>query len=78
MSCGVGRRCGSDATLLWLWGRPADVALILPQAWKLPYAAPVALKRKKQNEKHDLKISKRSSCHGAAEMNLTSILGMQV
>ena len=28
MSCGVGRRHGSDPTLLWLWHRPAAVALI--------------------------------------------------
>ena len=27
-SCGAGRRCGSDPTLLWLWCGPADVALI--------------------------------------------------
>ena len=26
MSCGVGRRCGSDALLLWLWCRPAAAA----------------------------------------------------
>ena len=24
MSCGVGRRCGSDLELLWLWRRPAE------------------------------------------------------
>ena len=52
MSCDVGRRCGSDATLLWLWGRPADVALILPQAWKLPYAVVVAVKKRKQERSH--------------------------
>ena len=45
MSCGVGCRCGSDPTLLWLWCRPAAVALIL--AWEPPYAAGVALKKKK-------------------------------
>ena len=30
MSCGVGRRCGSDPVLLWLRCRPAAVALIRP------------------------------------------------
>ena len=48
MSCGVGRRHGSDPTLLWLWCRPAAVALIQPLAWELPYATGVALKEKKR------------------------------
>ena len=30
MTCGVGRRCGSDLVLLWLWYRPAVVAPIQP------------------------------------------------
>ena len=30
MSCGVGRRCGSDPSLLWLWHSPAAVAPIQP------------------------------------------------
>jgi len=47
MSCGVGRRCGLDPSLLWLWRRPAAVALIAPIAWELPYAARAALKSKK-------------------------------
>ena len=32
MSCGVGRRCGSDLALLWLWCRPAATAPIQPLA----------------------------------------------
>ena len=52
VSCGVGRRCSSDAVLLWLWCRPAQVALIRPLPWEPPYAAGVALKRKgKKKEK---------------------------
>ena len=47
MSCGVGRRHGLELALLWLWHRPAAVALIRPLAWKPPYAVGVALKRKK-------------------------------
>ena len=46
MSCGVGRRCGTDLALLWLWCRPAAVALIQPLAWELLYATGAALKRK--------------------------------
>ena len=47
MSCGVGHRHGSSLALLWLWGRPVATALIQPQAWELPYAKGVALKRQK-------------------------------
>ena len=48
MTCGVGPRCGSDPSLLWLWLRLAVVAQILPLAWELLYAEGVALKRKKK------------------------------
>ena len=52
--CGVGLRCSLDLTLLWLWHRLAAVAPIRPQAWKLPYAAREALKRKKKKKKKAL------------------------
>ena len=45
VSCGVGRRCGSDPVLLWLWCRPAAAAPIRPLVWEPPYAAGAALKR---------------------------------
>ena len=52
MSCGVGHRHGLDPALLWLWFRPAAVALIRPLAWEPPYAASEALKkRQKEKEK---------------------------
>ena len=44
MSCGVGCRCISDPTLLWLWCRPAAAAPIRPLTWELLYAVGVALK----------------------------------
>ena len=47
VSCGVGRRCGLDLALLWLWCRPAAAALIRPLAWEPPYATGAALKRQK-------------------------------
>ena len=28
VSCGIGRRLGSDLALLWLWCRPVAIALI--------------------------------------------------
>ena len=48
MSCGAGRRLGSDPALLWLWCRPAAAALALPLAWELPYAAGAALEKTKK------------------------------
>ena len=47
MSCGVGHRCSSGPVWLWLWRRPAAVALIRPLAWEPPYAMCAALKSKK-------------------------------
>ena len=40
---GIVLRHGSDPVLLWLWYRPAAVALILPLAWEPPYAVGAAL-----------------------------------
>ena len=48
-SC-VGRRHGLDLVLLWLWHRPAAVALTEPLAWELPYAAGTALKKQKNKK----------------------------
>ena len=55
MSCGVGRRQGSDLVLLWLWCRPAATALIQPLAWELPYAMGVALKKKESKIYNQIK-----------------------
>ena len=51
MSYGVGRRCGSDLALLWLWCRPEATASVGPLAWEPPYAAGVALKGQKDKIK---------------------------
>ena len=48
-SCSVGRRCGSDPVLLWLWCRLAAAALIQHLAWELPSAVGVALKNKQNH-----------------------------
>ena len=37
-----------DLALLWLWCRLAAASLLWPPAWELPYAADVALKRRKE------------------------------
>ena len=51
MSCGVGRRHGSDPTLLWLWRKPVAAALIRPLAWESPYAARAAQEIAKRQKK---------------------------
>ena len=48
MSCGVGRRHGSDLTSLW--HGPAAAAPTGPLAWEPPYAMGVALKNAKQTK----------------------------
>ena len=50
MSCGIGRRCGSDPTWLWLWYRQAATAPMRSLAWEPPCATGAALeKTKKKN-----------------------------
>ena len=48
MSCGVGRRPGSDMALLWLWCRPVATAPIRPLAWEPLYATGAALGKTKK------------------------------
>ena len=52
MSCGIGRRRGSDLVLLWLWHRPAATAPVQPLAWEPPYAVGMAL----ENTKNKIKV----------------------
>ena len=47
----VGRKCGLDLALLWLWYRPAVVVLIRPLAWEPTYATSAALKAKNKTKK---------------------------
>ena len=61
VNCGVGRRYGSDPALLWLWNRPAAVALIWPLAMEFPYAACAALKKKKR--KAQAKVVSKEACY---------------
>ena len=51
MSCGVGRRHGSDPALLWLWRRPVATAPIRPLAWEPPYATGAAQRNSKKTKK---------------------------
>ena len=47
MSCGVGRRCGSDPVSLCLWRRQVATAPIGPLAWEPPYTAGAVLEKTK-------------------------------
>ena len=51
-----------DSKLLWLWHRPAAVALIQPLNWKLLYAVGVAIKSKKK-KKFTLQLDKYIKYH---------------
>ena len=61
VSCGVGRRCGSDPMWGWLWRRLAAAAPIRPLAWEPPYAAgaaqEIAKRPKKKKKNHGIHIS---------------------
>ena len=65
MSCGVGRRCGLDLVLLWLWYRLAAIAPIWSLVWELPYATGEALKRKKK------KKDNADNAHGSIPLSST-------
>jgi len=54
MTCGVGHRCGSDPTLLWLWRRPVATAPIRPLAGEPPYAKGAALEKGKKIENKNI------------------------
>ena len=51
MSCGIGRKRGSDLVLLCLWHRPAATAPIRHLALLPPYATGATLKRPKKKKK---------------------------
>ena len=51
MTYGIGCRCCWAPALLWLWHRPAAIALILPPAWEPPHAVSPVLKRQKPKPK---------------------------
>ena len=67
MSCGVGRRQGSNLALVWLWHRLAATALILPLAWEPSYAAGAALKRKDKKEKKEIRSPVLFTCSSASD-----------
>ena len=62
MRGGVGRRCGSDPSLLWLWRRPVATAPLRLLAWEPPYGSgPRKGQKKTKNKK--IKKNKRKSAN---------------
>ena len=57
MSYRVGRRCGSELALLWLWCRLAATAPMGPLPWEPPYAMGAALERQKKEKKKETYFS---------------------
>ena len=65
--CGVGRRHGSDPTLLWLWCRLVATVPIRPLAWEIPYAVAgvaqeMAKRQKKKKKKSEKSLSEIHRC----------------
>ena len=69
MSCGVGHRCGSDATLLWLWRRLAATAPIRPLGWESPYDTEAALEKAKRQKKKKKKNREMDDVIDALDAN---------
>ena len=72
MSCGIGRRCGLDHKLLWLWCRPAAAALLTPLAWEPLYALGAAIEKAKRQKKKKRK-EKKMSLEILAEQNFAEL-----
>ena len=80
MSCGVGRRLGSDPVLLWLWCRLVATALILPLAWEPPHATSAALekaKRQKRKKKERKKDKLSHNIHYILKYGIIKILNFR-
>ena len=75
MSCGVGRRSGSDPMLQWLWRRPAAAATIRPLAWELPSGCAPRKKTKKTKTKNkNIEKKKDSGLHPKDNRSASMVL----
>ena len=54
----------SDPVLLWLWCRPAAVAVIQPLAWERPCAEGETLKRQKKKKNQPQNQTKQKTITG--------------
>ena len=70
MSCGVGRRRGSDPALLWFWRRPVAAAPIRPLAWEPPYAIGAAQRNSKKTKKKKKRMNENQA---ADRVNILTI-----
>ena len=62
-SCSTGHRCSSDPLLPWLWHRPAAAAPIQLLVQEFPYAAHMAVKKKKKILEKDIKSQIQKILH---------------
>ena len=74
MSCGVGRRNGSDPALLWLWSRLVATAPIRPPAWEPPHAAGSHPRKGKEKKTKKKKREKEILPYETTQMNLEDTL----
>ena len=64
--------------MLWLWCRPAAVALTGPLAWEPPYAVSAALKSKKKKEEEEEEEEAVGGVPAVAQLVKNSIAAAQV
>ena len=77
VSCGIGRRCGLDLVLLWLW--LAAIASIRPLAWEPSYATRAALKKtKNKNNKKTRKKTLEQTISQRRSERTEKIFGKEV
>ena len=69
MTCGAGRRRGSDPALLWPWLRLVATAPIGPIDWELLHAAGAAPKREERQKNKQKNLRKMSTVK--SEINLS-------
>ena len=79
MSSGVGHRRDSDLACLWLWRRPATVALIRPLAWEPPHTgcSPKKIKRQKKKKKERKRKQESEMEKKLALLNIMSREGQE-
>ena len=61
--------------MLWLWPRPAAIALLRPLAWEHPYATGVALRRQtnKQTKLDHIKLLEENIGQTLSDINNSNI-----
>ena len=69
MSCGVGRRHGSDPVSLRLWCRLVATAPIKSLAWEPPYGMGAALEKTKK-KKNRKELGSQNQCQFSTQFSI--------